>query len=95
VLYLTRQVRDGDFESAFVAFKNAGDEARSQAEESFAGGHRESARQAYLWAQNFYDSATYFLDGSADPTRFLPIWEAHSRCAVTAEADCLRGGSHH
>jgi hypothetical protein len=57
-LYLMRQVKDGDFESAFVTFRQAGDEARALAEESLAGGHRESARQAYLWAQNFYDSAT-------------------------------------
>ncbi len=80
VLYLTRQVKDGDFESAFVAFRDAGNEARAQAEESLAGGHRESARQAYLWAQNFYDSATYFVDGSKDPTRFLPTWEALYDC---------------
>jgi pimeloyl-ACP methyl ester carboxylesterase len=45
-----------------------------------AGGHRESARQAYLWAQNFYDSATYFVDGSSDPSRFLPTWEALYDC---------------
>jgi dienelactone hydrolase len=75
VLYLTRQVEDGSFESAFVAFKGAGDEARAIAEESASHGHRESARQAYLWAQNFYDSATYFVDGSNDPSRFLPTWE--------------------
>ncbi len=80
VLYLTRQVKDGDFESAFVAFRQAGDEARALAEESLAGGHRESARQAYLWAQNFYDSATYFADGSVDPSRFLPTWEALYDC---------------
>lgn len=80
VLYLTRQVKDGDFESAFVNFKKAGDEARAQAEESLAFGHRESARQAYLWAQNFYDSATYFVDASLDPSRFLPTWEALYDC---------------
>jgi hypothetical protein len=80
VLYLTRQVKDGDFESAFDAFKQAGDEARALAEESTAGGHRESARQAYLWAQNFYDSSTYFLDGSDDPSRFLPTWQALYDC---------------
>lgn len=80
ILYLTRQVKDGDFESAFLAFKGAGDEARALAEDSLAGGHRESARQAYLWAQNFYDSATYFVDGSTDPSRFLPTWEALYDC---------------
>jgi prolyl oligopeptidase family protein len=80
VLYLTRQVKDGDFESAFVAFKQAGDEARSMAEDSLASHHRESARQAYLWAQNFYDSATYFLDNSSDPTRFYSTWELLYDC---------------
>jgi len=53
VLYLTRQVEDGNFESAYMAFKQAGDEALAQAEESASHGHKESARQAYLWAQNF------------------------------------------
>jgi hypothetical protein len=80
VLYLTRQVKDGDFESAYRVFKQAGDEALAIADESAAGGHRESARQAYLWAQNFYDSSTYFLDGSDDPSRFLPTWQALYDC---------------
>lgn len=75
VLYISRQVEDGNFESAFTAFKSAGDEARSIADDSAARGHKESARQAYLWAQNYYDSATYFADGSADPSRFEPTWE--------------------
>ncbi len=80
VLYLTGQVEDGNFESAFVAFKQAGDEARAIAEESASHGHKESARQAYLWAQNYYDSATYFVDGSRDPSRFLPTWELLYDC---------------
>jgi len=80
VLYLTRQVQDGDFESAYLAFKQAGDEARALAEESASHSHRESARQAYLWAQNFYDSSTYFVDGSKDAARFLPTWELLYDC---------------
>jgi hypothetical protein len=60
--------------------KAAGDEARALAEASAAKGYRESARQAYLWAQNFYDTATYFADGSADPSRFLPTWELLYDC---------------
>jgi hypothetical protein len=54
VLYLTRQVEDGNFESAFLAFKQAGDEARALAEESESDGHKESARQAYLWGSEFF-----------------------------------------
>jgi Prolyl oligopeptidase family len=80
ILHLTRQVEDGNFESAFLAFNQAGDEARALAEESAGRGHRESARQAYLWAQNYYDSSTYFIDGSKDPARFLPTWEILYDC---------------
>lgn len=80
VLYLTRQVEDGNYETAFQAFKTAGDEAKSLAESCAAGQHYESARQAYLWAQNYYDSATYFVDGSRDPERFLPTWELLYDC---------------
>jgi hypothetical protein len=84
VFYLTRQVEDGNFESAYLAFRQAGDESRQIAEESAGSGHTESARQAYLWAQNFYDSATYFIDGSKDPTRFLPTWELLYDCWLKA-----------
>lgn len=80
VLYLTTQVEDGNFESAYQAFKKAGDEARALAQDSERRGHSESARQAYLWAQNFYDSAMYFVDGSADPTRMVPTWELLDAC---------------
>jgi hypothetical protein len=80
VLYLSRQVADGDFENAFQAFKEAGDEARTLAEDSASHNHKESARQAYLWAQNFYDSSTYFVDGSNDPNRFLSTWELLYDC---------------
>jgi Prolyl oligopeptidase family len=80
VLYLTTQVEDGNFESAYLAFKQAGDEARAIAEDSANSGHKESARQAYLWAQNFYDSSTYFVDGSLDPARFQPTWQLLYDC---------------
>jgi Prolyl oligopeptidase family len=80
VLYLTTQVQDGNFESAYLAFKQAGDEAKEIAQDSATHGHKESARQAYLWAQNYYDSATYFIDSSNDPSRFLPTWELLYDC---------------
>jgi pimeloyl-ACP methyl ester carboxylesterase len=80
VLYLSKQIEDGNFESAYQTFKQAGDEARALAEESASQGHKESARQAYLWAQNFYDSSTYFVDNSHDPDRFLPTWELLYDC---------------
>lgn len=75
LLYVIRQIEDGDFESAYNALLAAGGEAQSMAEVSASRGHRESARQAYLWAQNFYDAAIYFADGTGDPTLAASTWE--------------------
>ena len=58
MLWLSKQVKDGDFEGGFLAFKAAGDEAAAIAAASGAKGHRESARQAWLWAQSYYDTST-------------------------------------
>ncbi|WP_181832541.1 alpha/beta hydrolase family protein [Bosea caraganae] len=80
ILYLIRQIEDGNFESAYQALIAAGHEARAIAEDSASGGHVESARQAYLWAQNFYDSATYFADGSGDPARITTAWQLMDDC---------------
>ncbi len=80
VLYVIRQIKDGDFDSAWQALIAAGREMQVLAEGSAAGGHRESARQAYLWAQNFYDSAMYFADGTGDPTRIASAWQMMDDC---------------
>jgi len=80
VLYVIRQIEDGNYESAYHAMITAGDEARAMAEDSASEGHMESARQAYLWAQNFYDSATYFADGTGDPARIQPTWQMMDDC---------------
>ena len=48
VLYLTKQVEDGNFESAFVAFNQAGDEARQLAEDSLVHGHKEREASVFL-----------------------------------------------
>ena len=86
VLYVIRQIEDGNFESAYRAVMAAGDEARTMAEDSAKGGHVESARQAYLWAQNFYDSATYFADGTGDPSRITIAWQMLDACWLKATA---------
>jgi len=80
VLYVIRQIEDGNFESAYQAMVAAGHEARAMAEESASGGHVESARQAYLWAQNFYDSAIYFADGTGDSARITMAWQMMDDC---------------
>jgi hypothetical protein len=86
VLYVIKQIEDGNFESAYRTLIAAGNEARSMAEDSASGGHLESARQAYLWAQNFYDSATYFADGTGDPARITTAWQLMDDCWLKAIA---------
>ncbi|HEX7127089.1 MAG TPA: prolyl oligopeptidase family serine peptidase [Thermodesulfobacteriota bacterium] len=80
VLSLAGEIEDGDFESAYRAFERAGDEARALAEGSERRGHRVSAREACMWAAGYYHSSTGFLDGTDDPSRFLPTWEASRAC---------------
>jgi hypothetical protein len=85
-LYIMRQIEDGNYESAYQAFKAAADEMRAIADDSASRGHKESARQAYFWAQNYYDSATYFIDGTGDGSRFQPTWELLYACWLKAIA---------
>ncbi|MFO1142429.1 MAG: alpha/beta fold hydrolase [Amaricoccus sp.] len=75
LLWLTRQIPDGDNEAAYRALKAAGDEAMAIADGSAAKGHRVSARQAYAWAQTFYDVMAYVVDGSADPSRAPAVYD--------------------
>lgn len=75
LLVIARQIKDGDSESAYQAFLQAGDETRTMAADTLRRGHRISARDLYHWAANYYDAATYFVDATADPSRFLPTWE--------------------
>lgn len=106
LLWLTRQIKDGDDESAWQALKAAGDEAMAIGDGSAARGHRESARQAYGWAQSYYDVMAYVVDGSADPSRapatydlFNDAWlkgvaqadPAPAQVAIPYEGTALRG----
>lgn len=75
LLWLTRQIKDNDYEGAFQALKAAGDEAMAVADGSAARGHRESARQAYSWAQTFYDVMGYVVDGFGGASRAPAVYD--------------------
>ena len=73
------QIKDGDFASAFEAFHAAGVEARGWAQDAATKGRRVSARDAWLWAGNYFHTAWRFLDAAQQPDRLLPVWqEAHA-----------------
>jgi alpha-beta hydrolase superfamily lysophospholipase len=86
LLRIASQVRGGDWESAYNAFRKAGAEAQQTAQDCAGRRHPLSAREAYLWAANYIFSSTYFLDGTSDPSRFLAAWKDYYACWEKAAA---------
>lgn len=84
VLWVMKQIEDGNYQSAYSNLVAAGDESKGFAEACLGRGHRESARQAYLWAMNFFDSAIYFADGTGDPTLAARTWQMMDECWLRA-----------
>ena len=71
LLAIVSQIKAGDFESAWLAYHDAGVEARTLAEQAAAKRHNVSAREAHLWAASHFSAALRFLDGTKDPERML------------------------
>src|SRR5215813_13258824 len=78
-------ITDGDYDSWFDTFSELAERIRGEADASAAAGHVVSAREAYLRAATYYAQASFFADGTHDPTRLVPTWEAH-RAAFDAFA---------
>jgi hypothetical protein len=103
LLAIVSQIKAGDFESAWTAYYQAGEEARTLAESAASKRHNVSAREAYLWAASCFSIALRFGDGTENPERMLPCWQQHAACWSAAAAlfdppiDCLEipyeGGS--
>lgn len=86
VFAIVSNIKDGDYESAYKAFSDAGNEAKGWADEAADKHRRVSAREAYLWAANYLYASLYFLDGTADPSRMLPTWQQYESCWAAAAA---------
>ena len=65
-------IEDGDYEGWYRAWLATADRVREFAKQSVARGHRVSARDAFLRASTYYNTAAFFLDGTSDPSRLLP-----------------------
>jgi hypothetical protein len=90
-LAIANEITDGDAATAFRAFTSAGDRLRAIADRAKVGGHRTSAREAYLQASNYYFAATYFVDRMGAAERFVPTWKLHR--AAWDEAVALFDGA--
>ena len=76
-LAIAGQIEDGNAGSAYDAFTAAGARLAAIADEAARGGHRVSAREAYMQAANYTFAATYFADRMGEPERFAPTWLRH------------------
>jgi len=86
LLYIASRIQPGDFESGWQAYRDAGAECRTRAEQAAARHHHTSAREAYLWAANYFSTALHFGDGSKDPGRMLSCWQDYNGCWSAAAA---------
>ena len=86
LLEIVSKIKAGDFESAWSAYHQAGVDARAQAESAAAKRHSVSAREAYLAAASYFSAGLRFLDGTDDPERLLPCWQAYAACWSAAAA---------
>ncbi len=73
-LAIASQITDGDPASVVHAFTAAGDQFAAMGDAAAAAGHAVGARSAYLPAQSYTFTATYFVDGMGAPERFAPLW---------------------
>ena len=80
LLALTAQIKPGDFDSAWRAYYDAGVQARKQAEAAAAKRHMVSAREAYLWAAEYFSCALRFLDLSRETESPSPSWQQYADC---------------
>ncbi len=71
------RIEDGDFEGWYREWKATGDRLAAAAKSSEEGGHRVSARSAWLRAATYYDTAAFFLDSTDGSERMTPTWELH------------------
>ena len=79
-----RRVVDGDIESWTVAWSDTAERVEAIAEDCVAAGHTVSAREAFLRASMYWNTAFFYLEHS-DP-RQLEMYTRHRSCFIQAAA---------
>ena len=70
-------IGDGGYDAWFDAFHALAERIDAEANASDAAGRFISAREGYLRASTYYAQASFFADGTRDPSRLAPTWEKH------------------
>ncbi|BDH12834.1 alpha/beta hydrolase family protein [Streptomyces hygroscopicus] len=86
VVVTTQRITAGDYDSWHDEWLATADRVADEGRTALAGGHRVSARDAFLRASNYYRSAEFFLHGDATDPRILHAYDASVRCFRQAAA---------
>lgn len=89
MMVTAEQIVEGDFESWFTAWDKRACRILARADASLAGGHRVSARKAYLRASTYFRMAEFYLHGEPDDPRIIS--ESRASQAAYAKAAELTG----
>ncbi|MER5810738.1 alpha/beta fold hydrolase [Streptomyces sp. NPDC002033] len=75
VIATAQKITAGDYDSWYEQWSATAERTAAQADTALAGGHRISARDAYLRASNYFRSAEFFLHGNPDDPRIGAAYE--------------------
>ena len=78
------RIKEGDFESWFTEWDKRARKTLSRADADLAGGHPESAREAYLRASTYYRTAEFYLHGGPDDPRIMTTSKASEQAYAKA-----------
>src|SRR4029079_7930781 len=77
ILVTLDRIPNADKDAWVREFGALGARLRAQADASLAGGHRVSARSAYLRACSYFATASSNAPGTGDPDAFDRVWQDH------------------
>ncbi|WP_411115453.1 alpha/beta fold hydrolase [Streptomyces sp. 029-5] len=80
VLTTAQRITEGDYGSWHDEWRVTADRVSAEARQSLEGGHRVSARDAFLRASNYYRSAEFFLHGNPCDPRHEQAYERSVEC---------------
>lgn len=76
VVVTAERITSGDYDSWHDQWHRTADEVATAGRRSLAGGHRTSARDAFLRASNYYRNAGFFLHGDPADPRIRSAYDA-------------------
>ncbi|MCO6000130.1 alpha/beta hydrolase family protein [Actinoallomurus rhizosphaericola] len=86
VVVTAQRITAGDYDSWHDEWLATADRVEAEARAALAGGHRVSARDAFLRASNYYRNAEFFLHGDASDSRIVHAYDASVDCFQQAAA---------